>query len=48
MKALKQPTTIAYILAGTVIAFIFPNFFARYEFLNTFSEVGIVFLLFII
>ena len=48
MKVLKQPTTIAYILAGTIIAFVFPNFFARYEFLNTFSEVGIVFLLFII
>ena len=48
MKALKQPTTIAYILAGTVIAFVFPNFFTKYEFLNNFSQVGIVFLLFII
>lgn len=48
MKALKQPTLIAYILAGTVLAFIFPNFFAKYDFLNSFSQVGIVFLLFII
>ena len=48
MKALKQPTIIAYILAWTVIAFIFPNFFNKYEFLNSFSQVWIVFLLFII
>ena len=48
MKALKQPTIIAYILAWTIIAFIFPNFFNKYEFLNNFSQVWIVFLLFII
>ena len=39
---------IAYILAWTIIAFIFPNFFNKYEFLNNFSQVWIVFLLFII
>ena len=48
MKALKQPTLIAYILAGTVIALVFPNFFNKYEFLDSFSQVWIVFLLFII
>ena len=48
MKALKQPMIIAYILAWTIIAFIFPNFFNKYEFLNNFSQVWIVFLLFII
>ena len=48
MKALKQPTIIAYILAWTIIAFIFPNFFNKYEFLDSFSQVWIVFLLFII
>ena len=48
MKALKQPMIIAYIIAWTIIAFIFPNFFNKYEFLNSFSQVWIVFLLFII
>lgn len=48
MKALRQPMIIAYIIAWTIIAFIFPNFFNKYEFLNNFSQVWIVFLLFII
>lgn len=39
---------IGYIIAWTIIAFIFPNFFNKYEFLNSFSQVWIVFLLFII
>ena len=48
MKVLKQPMIIGYIIAWTIIAFIFPNFFNKYEFLNSFSQVWIVFLLFII
>ena len=48
MKLLKQPMIIGYILAGTLIALLFPTFFSQSEVFTELSQVGIVFLLFII
>lgn len=48
MKLFKQPMIIGYILAGTLIALLFPTFFSQSEVFTQLSQVGIVFLLFII
>ncbi len=48
MKVLKQPMIIGYIIAGTLITFLFPHFFQHSEVFDQFSQVGVVFLLFII
>lgn len=48
MKILKQPMIIGYILAGTLISLFSPEIFTDSEVFSQFSQVGIVFLLFII
>lgn len=48
MKILKQPMIIGYIVAGTLITFLFPHFFQHSEGYSQFSEIGIAFLLFIV
>lgn len=48
MKILKQPMIIGYIIAGTLITFLFPHFFQNAQGYSQFSEIGIVFLLFIV
>jgi Kef-type K+ transport system membrane component KefB len=48
MRLLKQPLIIGYILAGILIGPIFLNLIPAGEVLDTFSQIGIAFLLFIV
>jgi len=48
MKLLKQPMIIWYIVAGTIISIAVPNLLSDNHSLETFSTIGISFLLFIV
>ncbi|MEM3074852.1 MAG: cation:proton antiporter [Candidatus Pacearchaeota archaeon] len=48
MRILKQPLIIGYIISGIIVGPFFLNFIQYDETLNTFSEIGIAFLLFIV
>jgi CPA2 family monovalent cation:H+ antiporter-2 len=45
-KWLKQPVVLAYIVAGIVISFFIPHEDPQYENIETWAEIGIIFLLF--
>ncbi len=48
MRFLKQPNIIGYILAGTMISLLFPDLLHSNEALESFSHIGISFLLFMV
>ena len=48
MRMLRQPVVIAYLAAGVLIASFHVGGFANRELLTTFSDLGIMFLLFLV
>ena len=48
VRLLKQPLIIGYILAGIIVSLFLISFGATSEIINTFSKIGIAFLLFIV
>lgn len=48
MRFLKQPNIIGYILAGTMISVLFPDLLHSNTALESFSHIGISFLLFMV
>lgn len=45
-KWLKQPVVLAYIVAGMIISFIIPKTSPEHGNIETWAEIGIIFLLF--